>query len=91
MLVDIIEPKLIVPLGQFALRSLHIIKAHQIKLRQDVGKPVKWSKYTVVPVYHPCPRAAIYRSIADQKGDFSFLGEVLRRRGIEEKLHRIRI
>jgi len=79
MLVDIIEPEIIVPLGQCALRSLHIIEAHQIKLRQDVRKPVKWSKYTVVPMYHPGPRAAIYRSIASQKGDFSFLGEIFRR------------
>ena len=79
ILIDIIEPELIVPLGRCALRSLHIIEVHQIKLRQDVRKPVKWSNYTVVPMYHPGPRAAIYRSIADQKGDFSFLGKILRR------------
>ena len=79
ILIDIIEPKLIVPLGQCALRSLHIIEAHQIELRQDVRKPAKWGKYTIVPMYHPGPRAAIYRSIADQKGDFSFLGEILGR------------
>jgi hypothetical protein len=39
---------------------------------------VKRNKYTVVPVYHPGPRAATYRSIAEQKGDLSFLGEILR-------------
>ena len=79
ILIDIIEPELIVPLGQCALRSLHIIEAHQIELRQGVRKPAKWGKYTVLPMYHPGPRAAIYRSIADQKGDFSFLGEILGR------------
>ena len=82
LLIDIIEPELIVPLGQCALRSLHIIESHQIELRQDVRKPAKWGKYTVVPMYHPGPRAAIYRSIADQKVDFSFLGEFLGRREI---------
>lgn len=81
ILIDIIEPELIVPLGQCALRSLHIIEAHQIELRQDVRKPAKWGKYTVVPMYHPGPRAAIYRSIATQKEDFSFLGKILGRRG----------
>jgi uracil-DNA glycosylase family 4 len=81
ILIDIIKPELIIPLGQCALRSLHIIKAHQIELKKDVRKPAKWGKYTVVPLYHPGPRAAIYRSIADQKGDFSFLGEILGRRG----------
>jgi len=81
ILIDIIEPEVIVPLGQCALRSLHIIKAHQIELRQNVRKPAKWGKYTVVPMYHPGPRAAIHRSITDQKEDFSFLGEMLGRRG----------
>jgi len=79
ILIDIIEPELIVTLGQCALRSLHIIEEHQIKLSQDIRKPAKWGKYTVVPMYHPGPRAAIFRSIADQKGDFSFLGEFLGR------------
>jgi len=77
ILIDIIEPDLIVPLGQCALRSLNVIEAHQIKLQQDVRKPAKWGKYTVLPMYHPGPRATIYRSIADQKKDFFFLGEIL--------------
>ena len=84
ILLDIIEPEVIVPLGQCALRSLHIIEAHQMQLRQNVRKPTKWGKYTVVPMYHPGPRAAIHRSTTDQKEDFSFLGEMLGRRGIEE-------
>ena len=79
ILLDIIEPEVIVPLGQCALRSLHIIEAHQIELRQNVRKPAKWGKYTVVPMYHPGPRAAIHRSITDQKEDFSFLGKLLGR------------
>jgi len=82
ILIDIIEPEVIVPLGQCALRSLHIIQAHQIELRQNVRKPAKWGKYTVVPMYHPGPRAAIHRSITEQKEDFSFLGEMLGRRPI---------
>ncbi len=89
MLIDIIKPEIIVPLGQCALRSLHIIEAHQIELRHDVRKPVKWDKYTIMPMYHPSPRATINRSIDNQKGDFSFLGEILGRRGIEEKLRLI--
>lgn len=84
ILIDIIEPELIISLGQCALHSLHIIEAHRIKLRQDVRKPVKWGRYTVVPMYHPGPRAAIYRSIADQKRDFSFLVEILGQRGFRK-------
>ena len=88
-LIDIIEPEIIVPLGQCALRSLHIIEAHQIELRQDVRKPIKWDKYTIMPMYHPSPRATINRSFDNQKMDFSFLGEIIELRGIEEKLRLI--
>lgn len=86
ILIDIIEPELIVPLGQCALSALQTIEAHRIELRRDVRKPVKWGKYTILPMYHPGPRAAIYRSITDQKEDFSLLGEMLGRQRIEQKL-----
>jgi len=89
ILLDIIQPELIVTLGQWALNALHIIQSHQIKLRDDVRKPVRWSKFTVLPMYHPGPRSAIHRSTSDQDKDFAFLGEMLGRRGIEETLHLI--
>jgi uracil-DNA glycosylase family 4 len=77
ILIDIIEPEIIISLGQNALRALHTIEEHQIELRHDVRRLAKWGRYTVMPLYHPGPRAAIYRSIADQKEDFSFLGQLL--------------
>jgi uracil-DNA glycosylase family 4 len=82
ILIDIIEPEVIVPLGLCALRSLYIIRAHQLELRYNVREPVKWGKYTVVPMYHPSPRTAIYRHVSDQTEDFSFLGEMLGHQGI---------
>lgn len=89
MLIDIIEPEVIVPLGQCALRSLRIIETHHIELRQDIRKPIKWDKYTIMPMYHPSPRATINRSIDDQKGDFSILGEILGLQGTREELRLI--
>jgi uracil-DNA glycosylase family 4 len=86
ILIDIIKPEFIVPLGQCALRALHTIKEHHIELRRDVRKPIKWGKYTVLPMYHPGPRAAIYRQLDDQKRDFSFLGEILGRQGIKQEI-----
>jgi DNA polymerase len=83
---NVIEPELIVPLGRCALRSLNIIEAHQIELRQDVRKQSKWGKYMIVPMYHPGPRAAINRSTAEQTKDFSFLGELLGRHGFDQEL-----
>jgi uracil-DNA glycosylase family 4 len=80
ILINIIEPELIVALGRYALLSLFSIETHKIELRQDVRKQLHWSKYTVVPMYHPGPRSAIFRSMNEQQKDFSFLGEMLRRR-----------
>ncbi|MGD0779633.1 MAG: uracil-DNA glycosylase [Dehalococcoidales bacterium] len=81
ILIDIIRPEFIVPLGRYALNSLNIIEAHNIELRQDVRKLVKWGNYTVIPMYHPSPRSVIFRNINEQKRDFSFLGEIIRLRG----------
>lgn len=86
ILLDVIQPDLIVTLGQCALRALHMIEPHQIELRQDVGKPVKWRGHTILPMYHPGPRATIHRSMAEQIKDFSFLGELLGRRGFDREL-----
>jgi uracil-DNA glycosylase family 4 len=77
ILIDIIEPEFIVPLGRSALRSLNHIRSHQIELREDVRKLTKWGKYFIFPMYHPGPRAIIHRSVDDQRNDFSFLGEIL--------------
>ncbi len=86
ILLEIIQPELVIPLGQCALRALHMIEAHQIELQRDVRKPVKWSKYTVLPMYHPAPRATIHRSITNQERDFSLLGEILGRHRFEQKI-----
>jgi uracil-DNA glycosylase family 4 len=85
ILIDIIKPDFIVPLGNCALRSLDIIEAHQIELRQAVRKQTKWGEYIVVPMYHPGPRAAIHRSIVEQKADFSFLGEIFKAGKVQEE------
>ncbi len=86
ILLDVIQPDLIVSLGQCALRALHTIEPHQIELPQDVSKPVKWRGHTILPMYHPGPRATIHRSTAEQTKDFSFLGELLGRRGFDQEL-----
>lgn len=86
ILLDVVQPDLIVSLGQCALGALHTIESHQIELRRDVRKPVRWSKYTVLPMYHPGPRSAIHRSTVEQDRDFSFLGEMLGRPRLEQKL-----
>ena len=76
MLLNIIHPEIIVPLGQAAISALNVIASHGIELRRDVGKPISWIEYTILPMYHPGPRTAIHRNPVDQRNDFSFLGEL---------------
>lgn len=52
--VEIIEPKLIVTLGRFAL---HLFRPEAI-IGESHGRPFSDNGYTILPVYHPA--AAIY-------------------------------
>lgn len=89
ILLDIIEPDLIVPLGRCALDALHAIQPHGIQLRRDVCKSVKWGRYAVFPMYHPGPRAVIHRSSVQQERDFAILGEIIGREAIHQKLRMV--
>lgn len=80
ILMDIIQPEIVVTLGRFALMALNSIESHSIELRRDVSKPVRWGRYILLPMYHPGPRSAVHRSPAEQGKDFSFLGDMMGRR-----------
>ena len=51
--LDIINPKLILTLGDSATKSILNIKYK--KFSEVVGKKYKLDKYTVIPIYHPSP------------------------------------
>lgn len=72
-LLKVIQPELIVTLGKKALESLKYIKHHSIVLKQQVAAPQKWNGYTVFPLYHPSPKALIWRSKDLQLRDYSIL------------------
>ena len=75
--LDIIKPKYIVPLGAVALASLNAIKPHQIKLSEGVGKLYSWNGYQVYPLFHPGPRAFIWRPKYRQEEDYLALANLL--------------
>jgi uracil-DNA glycosylase family 4 len=77
LVIDIIKPKIIVTLGQSALNALDAIKSHSFILKESVAKPVNWADYTVIPMYHPGPRALIHRNFTAQIGDFQVLNDIL--------------
>lgn len=75
--LEIVGPRYIVPLGAVALASLNVIESHNIGLTQGTGKLFPWRGYLVFPLFHPGPRALIWRAKAQQVKDYEKLGELL--------------
>ncbi len=75
--LEIVNPKYVVPLGAAALASLNAIKPHHIKLSEGVGKVFSWNGYQVYPLFHPGPRAIIWRTKSQQMGDYRTLAGLL--------------
>jgi uracil-DNA glycosylase family 4 len=79
----LVDAPLVVPLGAVALEALDAVAAHGLRLREAVGRPVPWQGRTLVPLYHPGPRAQLHRPFAMQREDFAALGALARRIGLE--------
>ena len=77
--IDIIAPEIVVALGQAALKALGLVCAHEAVLSRDVGKAIQWYGRTLVPLYHPGPRACIRRPLEIQREDYRQLGLLTRR------------
>lgn len=74
--VDVVDAPVIVTLGARALDALRRIQPHPYTLA-DVGRVLTWRGRTLVPLYHPGPRALLHRSEAAQAEDFRRLGALL--------------
>jgi len=75
--LEIIKPEYVVPLGSTALTSLALIHWHNIKLSESAGKLYSWNSSKLFPLYHPSPRARIWRNKELQAGDFIKLAELI--------------
>lgn len=75
--LEIIKPKYVVTLGAIALASLNAIKPHQIKLSEGVGELFSWNGFQVYPLFHPGPRAFIWRTKTQQVEDYRTLANLL--------------
>lgn len=70
MILELIEPEVIVTLGAKALEALNNIENHKYTLKQNVATLVSWRGTKIFPMYHMSPRAAIHRSLTQQRTDF---------------------
>lgn len=76
-LLTIIEPAWVVTLGVVALHALTAIEQHALSLQRDIGRPIPWWGRTLVPLYHPGPRALIRRPFQVQECDYQRLAALI--------------
>ncbi len=77
MTINVVDPSVVVTLGTSALKALETICPHGITLKESVAEPIPWASRTLVPLYHPAPRALIHRGFAKQTSDFMRLAKLV--------------
>lgn len=70
MILELINPDVIITLGAKALEALNNIENHNYTLKSNVATLVPWHGTKLFPMYHMSPRAAIHRSLMQQRKDF---------------------
>jgi len=74
-IIELVDPKIIVPLGVKALESLKEIETHKLVLSKDVATYTKWNDRYLYPLYHPSPQVinTRTRTFEQQRQDFRLL------------------
>jgi uracil-DNA glycosylase len=60
--IDVVNPALVIALGNVALRALALLEAHALTLGQVGGRLVPWRGRLLATLYHPGPRSAVHRA-----------------------------
>jgi uracil-DNA glycosylase family 4 len=77
--IEVLDPAIVVTLGAVALDALETIAPHGLFLRDHVRTSHRWCGRVLIPLYHPGQRAMIHRSLANQRSDYQFVAEALKR------------
>lgn len=86
--IQLVDPGLVVTLGALALRATSLIEPHRLNLRQHVRSSQRWFGRQLIPLYHPGQRAMIHRSLTNQRSDYQFVAEQLKRMGVKPRVVR---
>lgn len=86
--IELINPSIVVTLGANALRATSLIDTHNLTLREHVRSSHAWSGRKLIPLYHPGQRAMIHRSLANQRSDYQYVADQLKRVGIKPRIVR---
>ena len=79
----LVQPAILVTLGNKALAALHLIEPHSYILRRHAATAVAWNGRTLFPLYHPSPQVVISptgRGHAAQEADYHALRALLETR-----------
>ena len=72
--IDLINPRVIVPLGTVALEALKAVELHEMTLKENVATVNSWYGKQVIPLYHPSPQVfAMHRRLNQQLEDYKVL------------------
>jgi uracil-DNA glycosylase family 4 len=80
--LQLVQPAAVVALGAVALKALGRVERHELSLANDVSHAVRWHDRWLIPLYHPGPRAQLWRGFPQQAEDFRRLGAFLRQHGL---------
>ena len=86
--IELIDPNIVVTLGANALKAPSLIESHNLALREHVRTSHVWFGRKLIPLYHPGQRAMIHRSLANQRSDYQFVADQLRRVGVKSRVVR---
>lgn len=77
--INLIDPKIIVTLGNAALGALKLIEPHEYSLRTDAAKIRPWNARRLIPLYHPSPQVLITsRNQSAQVRDYQTVARAIR-------------
>ena len=89
MVIHLVQPEVIVSLGNTALTALSLIRSHGLNLKDHVAQLFDWNTIKLFPLYHPAPRAMVHRSLANQTSDFIILSKCVHpQKGLIRKKHK---
>ncbi len=83
--IDLINPAIVVTLGASALKATSMLDGHALTLRGSVRTSNLWNMRHLIPLYHPGQRAMIHRSLANQRSDYQFVADQLKRLGLKAR------
>lgn len=79
--IETLNPAIVVTLGATALKATRLVAYHSLSLKENVRTATAWMNRILIPLYHPGQRAMLHRSFANQRSDYQFIADQLRRLG----------